>query len=88
MYEKYINVNHRDRKINSLYKLYYLGENYVGSSVDFGRGVGLIALLKRICDGVQFGPLKGDIHLYFSDDKKMVQFCWVSTLLSGLPEEV
>ncbi|EMN5131463.1 hypothetical protein RVV79_004603 [Burkholderia contaminans] len=70
LYEKYINVNHGDREINSLYKLYYLGENYVGSSVDFGRGVGLMALLKRICDGVQFGPLKGDVHLYFSDDKK------------------
>ena len=70
LYEKYMHVNHGNREINSLYKLYYLGETYVGSSVDFGPGVRLMALLKRIWDGVQLSLLRDDVHLYFSDDKK------------------
>lgn len=70
LYERYINVNYENREINSLCKLYYIGENYVGSSVDFGPGVGLMTLLKRIWDGVKSSSLGGDVHLYFSDDKK------------------
>ncbi len=68
--EKNIHVNHGNREIASLYKLYYLGADCVGSSVDFGPGVGLMVLLKKILGGRKFNSLRDDAHLYFSDDRK------------------
>ncbi|MDN7877682.1 hypothetical protein [Burkholderia aenigmatica] len=69
-YEKHIHVNHGNREIISLYKLYCLGADCVGGSVDFGPGVGLMALLKEILGGRKFSSLRDDAHLYFSDDRK------------------
>ncbi|MCA8298436.1 hypothetical protein LGN19_32065 [Burkholderia sp. AU30198] len=70
LYEKHIYVNHGNREINSLYKLYFLGGNLVGSSVDFGPGVGLMVLLKKILGRRKFSSLRDDAHLYFSYDRK------------------